>query len=93
VDFFETALRRGAEALNIEDVAVHRDSSIIGKSFDDLDIRQATGAIVLAVLRDGSPLVNPPGHFTLQPGDQLLALGTREQLAGLERLIAAGSPL
>jgi voltage-gated potassium channel len=93
VDFFETALRRGAEALNIEDVAVHPDSSIIGKSFDDLDIRQATGAIVLAVLRDGSPLVNPPGHFTLQPGDQLLALGTREQLAGLERLIAAGSPL
>jgi voltage-gated potassium channel len=89
VDFFETALRRGNEALNIEDVAVERESPIVGKTLDDLDIRQATGATVLAILREGSPLVNPPGTFALQPGDHLLALGTREQLARLEHLITA----
>jgi voltage-gated potassium channel len=88
VDFFETALRRGHEALNIEDVAVDAASSLAGKTLDALDIRGATGAAVLAVLRDGSPLVNPPGGFALRAGDQLLALGTREQLARLERLIA-----
>jgi voltage-gated potassium channel len=43
VDFFETALRRGNEALNIEDVVVDRESPIAGKMLDDLDIRQATG--------------------------------------------------
>lgn len=90
VDFFETALRRGNEALSIEDVVVERASLIAGKTLDDLDIRQATGVSVLAILREGSPLVNPPGTFTLQAGDQLLALGTREQLTRLERLVSGG---
>ena len=90
VDFFETALRRGNEALNIEDVVVEAASPVAGKTLDDLDIRQATGVSILAILREGNPLVNPPGNFALQPGDQLLALGTREQLARLERLVTAG---
>jgi voltage-gated potassium channel len=90
VDFFETALRRGNEALNIEDVAVERASPIVGKTLDDLDIRGATGVTVLAILREGTPLANPPGSLALQPGDQLLALGTREQLARLELLVAGG---
>jgi voltage-gated potassium channel len=90
VDFFETALRRGEEALNIEDVVVEQASPVAGKTLDDLDIRQATGASVLAILREGSPLVNPAGSLTLEPGDRLLALGTRDQLARLERLVTAG---
>ena len=90
VDFFETALRRGNEALNIEDVMVERQSPLAGKTLDDLDIRQATGVSVLAILRESTPLVNPPGTLALQPGDQLLALGTREQLARLERLVSSG---
>lgn len=92
VEFFETALRRGNEALNIEDVAVTGDSPIAGKALDELDLRQATGASILAILREGTPLVNPPGTLALQSGDQLLALGTREQLARLERLVAAARP-
>jgi voltage-gated potassium channel len=90
VDFFETALRRGDETLNIEDMAVETDSAIVGKTVDDLDLRQATGVTILAILREGTPVVNPPGHFVLQPADHLLALGTREQLARLERLVALG---
>jgi voltage-gated potassium channel len=90
VDFFETALRRGNEALNIEDVQVGPGSPMAGKTLDDLGIRQETGASILAVLREGSPLVNPPGTLTVEPGDQLLALGTREQLASLERLVTGG---
>jgi K+/H+ antiporter YhaU regulatory subunit KhtT len=69
---------------------VERQSPLAGKTLDDLDIRQATGVSVLAILREGTPLVNPPGTLALQPGDQLLALGTREQLARLERLVTSG---
>jgi voltage-gated potassium channel len=90
VDFFETALRRGDETLSIEDVAVERGSPVVGKTLGDLDIRRATGVTVLAILREGGPLVNPPETFVLQTGDQLLALGTREQLALLERLLTSG---
>src|SRR5262245_53664267 len=92
VDFFETALRRGQEALNIEDVVVEQSSLIAGKTLDDLNVRRATGASVLVIIRDAAPLVNPPGNFALHPGDQLLALGTREQLARLEHLVGARPP-
>lgn len=87
VDFFETALRKGNEALNIEDLALAADSAAVARSLEDLAIRQATGATVLAIMRDGNPIVNPPGDLTLRPGDHLLALGTGAQLEQLEKLI------
>jgi voltage-gated potassium channel len=89
VDFFETALRRGTEALNIEDLAVAGESPAAGRTLEALAVRSATGATVLAVLRDGNPIANPPSDLTLQAGDRLLALGTTDQLERLEKLIAA----
>lgn len=90
VDFFETALRRGSDALNIEDLAMPADSPSVGKSLDVLNIRRVTGATILAVLREGNPLVSPPGSFVLAAEDHLLALGTSDQLQRLEKLISAG---
>jgi voltage-gated potassium channel len=90
VEFFETALRAGTAALNIEDLVVPGDSPTVGRALDALDIRRVTGATILAILREGNPLASPPGDFVLAKGDQLLALGTREQLARLEQLIAGG---
>lgn len=92
VDFFETAMRAGADQLNIEDVAVPPDSPAIGRSLDDLAIRRVTGATVLAILREGNPVASPPGDFALAKSDQLLALGTRQQLEKLEALIAGQAP-
>jgi voltage-gated potassium channel len=91
VEFFETALRAGEDALNIEDLVVAGDSPVVGRTLDALRIRQVTGATVLAILRDGNPLVSPPGDLALSGGDQLLALGTAEQLTRLDRLIAVGA--
>jgi voltage-gated potassium channel len=90
VDFFETALRRGHDALAIEDLALPGDSPCVGQTLDTLDIRRVTGATVLAILRDGNPLVSPPGDLALAAGDHLLALGTGDQLRRLEKLITAG---
>ncbi len=91
VDFFETALRRGNEALNIEAVAVGADTSAVGRTLEALALRQATGATVLAIMRDGNPLVNPPGDMALAAGDRLLALGTRAQLERVEHVLAGRS--
>ena len=78
VDFFETALRRGNEALNIEAIAVSGESPAVGRTLEALALRQATGATVLAIMRDGNPVVNPPGDMALAAGDRLLAMGTRD---------------
>jgi len=88
VDFFETALRRGNEALNIEAVAVSPESRAVGRSLEALALRQITGATVLAIIRDGTPIVNPGGDLALAGGDRLLALGTRDQLERVERVLA-----
>jgi voltage-gated potassium channel len=90
VDFFETALKRGQEALAIEDIALPQSSSAIGRTLEALSVRQATGASVLAVLREGAPIPNPPPDLTLRAGDRLLALGTGDQLERLEKLIGSG---
>ena len=91
VDFFETALRRGNEALNIEAIAVSTDSPVVARTLEALALRQATGATVLAIMRDGNPVVNPPGDMALAAGDRLLAMGTRDQLERVERVLAGGS--
>lgn len=91
VDFFETALRRGHEALVIEDLALPPDSSAVGRTLGDLDVRRASGATVLAVIREGSHVASPADDFRLAAGDQMLALGTAEQLQRLERLCLATS--
>ena len=90
VDFFETALRRGNDALAIEDLALPGDSPCVGQTLDTLDIRRATGATVLAILRDGNPMASPPGDLALAAADHLLALGTGDQLRRLEKMITAG---
>ena len=90
VDFFETALKRGQEALAMEDIALPLSSGGIGRTLEALSVRQATGASILAVLREGAPIPNPPPDLTLMAGDRLLALGTGDQLERLEKLIASG---
>ena len=90
VDFLETALGRGAEALAIEDLAVAPGSPVADRTLEAVAVRQATGATVLAVLRDGHPIPNPAGDLRLRGDDRLLALGTRDQLKRLEQLIRGG---
>jgi len=85
-------LRRGDESLNIEAVGMGADSPAIGYTLEELALRQATGATVLAIMRDGNPVVNPPGDLSLARGDRLLVLGTRDQLERVERvLVGKGS--
>jgi voltage-gated potassium channel len=91
VDFFETALRRGNEALNIEALAVGAEGPAAGRTLEALAVQQATGATVLAIMRDGNPVVNPPGDMALAAGDRLLALDTREQLERVERVLVGRS--
>jgi K+/H+ antiporter YhaU regulatory subunit KhtT len=69
-------------------LVVGDESAAAGRTLEALAVRQATGATVLAIMRDGNPVVNPPGDMTLPAGDRLLALGTREQLARVERVLA-----
>ncbi|MFP4529157.1 MAG: potassium channel family protein [Candidatus Kapaibacterium sp.] len=85
-DFIESSLGPGENALNLEKIMVPASSRLIGKSLKELDIRSASGATILAVIRDGTPTINPQDDFRIEERDQLIALGNNEQLKRLEEL-------
>lgn len=86
IEFFDTNLGSNANQLNIEKVVLSPDSIWYSKSLIELGIRQKSGASILAIIRNGSPIVNPDGNFIILPGDELIVLGTRKQLENFGNL-------
>lgn len=88
VDFFDSALRSVDKAFGISEIRITATRGAAGVPLESLNVHQATGATVLAVIqkRDGTVATPRPG-LVLHEGDHLLALGTDAQLAQVERLI------
>ncbi len=89
VDFFDTVIRRDEESLNLEGIKVAPESRVVGQSLSSLEVEEKTGASILVILRDKNVLPNPDPETVLCAGDQLLALGTVEELDALEAMISA----
>lgn len=88
VDFFDTVISRGDERLNLEGIRVHENSRTIGRSLSELRLRENTGANILVIMQGRRVVANPESEMILTAGDQILALGTAEQLENLEALLA-----
>jgi len=85
VDFIDTVTYRRGRELQMENIAVSNDSALVGLTVEET--RRRTKAAILAINRKGGKLVaNPPREETIQAGDRLITLGTREQLAALEEI-------
>jgi len=55
-------------------------SPAVGRTLREGDLRQRTGATVIAVVRDGTPLPNPDGELRLQAGDTLVLVGSHVEI-------------
>lgn len=91
-DFLDVVLHSGALELWLGECSVRDRSDLHGKTVAEADVRRRTGANILAVRRhdQGTILTNPPAELRFEPGDVLIALGTRDQLGRLS-VAAAGS--
>lgn len=67
-------------------------SSAIGLTLSDLDLRSRTGAAVLAIVRDGSPVMLPDGSERLGEGDVVATVGSDEALASAKALLLESGP-
>ncbi|SDU45690.1 cation:proton antiporter regulatory subunit [Jiangella alkaliphila] len=85
------ALRDHAAGLYTEQIAVTAGSPFAGRRLGDTRARTRTGASIVALLRDGGVLPSPGPEAPLRAGDLLVAVGTREGLDTLTRLIADGA--
>ena len=82
-------VRRSLDTLRVEFLEIPPGSPLAGKTLRDAGVREATGALILAVVRDGRVIPSPEAWFVLQEKDTILVSGANEQVAEVESLLAA----
>jgi len=63
-----------------ESYLVTKGSIADSKTLKGLDLRQKTGAVIIAIIRKKGTHVNPDPDFRIEPGDLLILLGSHAQL-------------
>jgi voltage-gated potassium channel len=87
VDFIELATRTEHLDLQIEETLVRPGSALADQTLRASRLRQDLGVIVVAIKKPRGHLVsNPAGETVMEPGDTLIALGSRQTLDQLEKL-------
>ncbi|HET7486470.1 MAG TPA: potassium channel protein [Acidimicrobiales bacterium] len=88
-DFLDVAMRDAGLRFRLSELTVGASSPVAGRSLRDAHLRDATGALVLAVRSpDGRFRTNPDPGDVMEAGEVLITIGTEAQLAALRRLVA-----
>jgi len=77
----------------LEELQVQPGSPLDGKTIGEMDIKARTGAMIIAVRKDGDERFNtsPDKSTRIDAGDLLIALGTERDLSGLEELAVSSA--
>lgn len=87
-NFLDLALARRNKDIQMEEIPVSDDSSLIGVMLKDSGIRQNYNLIIIAIKKsDGNMLFNPPFDATINSGDTLIAVGEDSNLNELEKIL------
>ncbi|MEK6697508.1 MAG: cation:proton antiporter [Nitrospirota bacterium] len=81
------ALFAGATVDNIQ---IDPQAPSVGKTLTQLDLRKATGATVIAIVRNGEAIKNPGPDFAIQGDDILVLLGGHKELDEAVNLLTRG---
>lgn len=86
-DFFDVVTLDNGQELWLEELVLDSASPLCGRTLGETDIRRQIGVTVVAVVRrEGGSTITPRAGTVMEAGDQLIVLGTRDQLTDLERL-------
>ncbi len=86
VEFVETVLDAGRPQLMLEQVNVEPGSRLDGARLGDLRRAEQFRTVIVAVRHDHQLLTSPPDDCELRPGDELVLIGSPEQLRQIEKL-------
>ena len=78
VNFFDASVD-GAE-LQLDQTSLGPNSSVVGKTLSEANVRQGWGLSLVAVQRGDDVLSNPSADFRLRSGDVLVVFGSRQQI-------------
>lgn len=91
-DFVDLVGPSAGEAFRLEQVVVPDASPLVGRTMGECGIREATGALVLALREPGGDFESNPGAETvLRAGATLVVIGTPDQLGALDGCLRTGA--
>lgn len=79
-EFLDVVMHTPAYDLQMEQIKILADCDLVGISLKDANIKATSGAMILAVNQNGKLLTNPSPDLQFKEGDELIALGTIQQL-------------
>ncbi|MUN06868.1 cation:proton antiporter regulatory subunit [Agromyces luteolus] len=85
-----TSLSDMTTGLFTEQIALPTDSPYLNHPLGDTKARTRTHSSIVAIMRDGQVIPSPIPSDVLRAGDVIVAVGTRDGLDGLARLLANG---
>jgi len=88
VDFIDIATGRNNIELQMEEIPVSLESTLVGKDLMQSDIRKDLGLIIIGIKRGDQMTFNPAADTIIEAGHTLIALGEYPEIKKLE-LIAA----
>jgi len=87
-DFLELTTMANQRDIQMEEVPVHPSSSLVDVALMDSGIRQKLNLIIVAIRRPGGEMsFNPSSETRLQGGDTVVAIGEKDSLEGLEKML------
>ena len=91
--FLDLAFTYHRKDIQMEEIPVGEDSSLVGKMLKDSGIRQNFNLIIIAIKKsDGGMLFNPSFEATINNGDTLIAVGESDNLEKLEKILNPRKP-
>lgn len=74
-------------ALELDWVELPVGAPVVGRTLGESQLRKRTGASLVAILRDGRAVPNPPVDTVFEAGDTLLLIGSRDQTGAARSLV------
>jgi voltage-gated potassium channel len=87
-DFLELTTMDRDRDIQMEEMPVHPSSTLIDVALQNSGIRQNLNLIIVAVKKPGGEMLfNPSSQARLHGGDIVVAIGEKENLEGLEKIL------
>lgn len=87
-DFLELTLMGKSLDIQMEEIPVHSSSKLIDVALQDSGIRKDLDLIIMAVKKPGGEMLfNPSSQTRLQGGDMVVAIGEKQNLERLEKIL------
>ena len=80
-------LNAALHAATTETIKLGETSPVLGKTLAELDLRNRTGVMLVAAVRDGETKINPGAKYKFHAGDVLVLLGVSDKIENAIKIL------